>query len=40
VYLAMSPGARDAPVTVEGHYLDGNVPAVLEEITVPRFQRL
>ncbi|MEJ2559069.1 MAG: hypothetical protein P8186_23215 [Anaerolineae bacterium] len=39
-YLAMSPGERDAPVTVEGHYLDGNVPAVLEGITVPKFQRL
>ena len=39
-YLAMSLDARDAPVTVEGHYLDGNVPAVLEEITVPKFQRL
>jgi hypothetical protein len=36
----MSPGARDVPVTVEGHYLGGNIPAVLEGITVPKFQRL
>jgi hypothetical protein len=38
-YRALSPEARDAPVTIEGHYLDGNVPAVLEDVVVPKFQR-
>ncbi len=38
-YWAVSPEARDAPVTVEGHYLDGNVPAVLEDVVAPKFQR-
>jgi len=39
-YRAMSPETRNAPVTIEGHYLDANVPAVLGEVSVPRFQRL
>jgi hypothetical protein len=39
-YQAMSPETRNAPVTIERHYLDSNVPAVLEEVSVPRFQRL
>ena len=38
-YRTMSPEARDAPVTIEGYYLDGNVPAVLEGVAVPKFQR-
>lgn len=38
-YQAMPPEARDSPVTIEGHFLDGNVPVVLEDVVAPKFQR-
>jgi hypothetical protein len=38
-YLAMSPAARGAPVTIAGHHLDSNIPAALEGIDTPRFQK-
>jgi len=40
VYLAMSPNERNAPVVVEKNRLDETVPAVLEGITQPKYQRL
>jgi len=40
VYLAMSPNERNAPVLFEENRLDETVPAVLEGITVPQYQRL
>ncbi len=40
VYLAMSPEERNAPVLFEENRLDETVPAVLEGITVPKYQRL
>lgn len=39
-YLALSPEARAAPVTLNNHLLDGNVPAVLEGVAVPNYQIL
>lgn len=40
VYLAMSPEERNAPIYFENNRLDGTVPAVLEGISVPKYQRL
>ena len=40
VYLAMSPKERNAPILVEENRLDETVPAVLEGITIPKYQRL
>jgi hypothetical protein len=39
-YRAMSPSQRDAPVRIAGHWLDRNVPAVLEQVCAPKLQRL
>lgn len=39
-YRAMSPEERDFPITIEGHYLDGNIPAVLEEVLAPKLRRV
>jgi len=39
-YLGLSPDERNQPVLYEGHRLDETVPAVLEEITVPKYVRL
>jgi hypothetical protein len=39
-YQAMAPEERDAPITVAGHLLHGNVPALLETVAVPKYQRL
>jgi len=40
VYLAMPPNERNAPILFEKNRLDEAVPAVLEDITVPKYQRL
>src|SRR3990172_1141925 len=40
VYLAMSPKERNAPILVEENRLDETVPAVLEGIAIPKYQRL
>jgi hypothetical protein len=40
VYLAMSPKERNAPIVFEKNRLDETVSAVLEGITVPKYQRL
>jgi hypothetical protein len=40
VYLRMSPKERNKPVIFERNRLDGTVAAVLEGITVPKYQRL
>lgn len=39
-YLALAPAARTGPVRVDDHQLDGNVPALLDGVAVPSFQRL
>jgi hypothetical protein len=39
-YLGMPPKARNVPVLLEKHCLDETVPAVLDDIAVPRYQRL
>ncbi len=39
-YLAMPPEARAGPITFHGHQLDRSVPAILEGISVPVYQRL
>ena len=40
VYLTMSPKERNAPVLFEENRLDETVPAVLEGITLSKYQRL
>lgn len=40
VYLAMSPKERHAPILFEKNLLDETVPAVLDGITIPKYQRL
>ena len=40
IYLAMSPEARNAPISFENNKLDQTVAAVLEGITVPKYRRL
>jgi len=40
VYLTMSPETRNAPVIFEKNQLAGNVAAVLESVSVPKYQRL
>ena len=39
-YLAMPPQERNAPILFEENRLDETVPIVLEDITVPKYQRL
>jgi hypothetical protein len=39
-YLAMSPNERNAPILFEKHRLDETVPAVLEDIPVPKYQKV
>jgi len=39
-YLALSPKERNAPVLFEKNLLDETVPVVLDDITVPKYQRL
>jgi hypothetical protein len=39
-YLAMTPKERNAPIFFEKSRLDETVPAVLEGITIPKYQRL
>jgi hypothetical protein len=39
-YLAMSPEKRSVPILFEKNRLDETVPAVLEGITIPKYQRL
>jgi len=39
-YLALAPQARYRRVVVEGHELDESVPAVLDHVDVPQYQRL
>jgi len=39
-YLSMSPEKRNVPVLFENNWLDETVPLVLEDITVPKYQRL
>jgi hypothetical protein len=40
VYLAMPPEERNTPIMFEENKLDETIPAVLENITVPKYQRL
>jgi hypothetical protein len=40
VYLAMSPKERNKPILFENNRLDETVAAVLESITVPKYQRV
>jgi hypothetical protein len=39
-YLAITPEARNVPIIFENNRLDETVPAVLDGITVPKYQRL
>jgi hypothetical protein len=39
-YGAMSPQERNAPILFEEHYLDETVSAILDEVPVPKYQRL
>jgi len=39
-YLAMPPKERNAPIAFEKHRLDETVPAILEGIPIPKYQRL
>jgi len=39
-YLALSPKERNSPIFIEKNHFDGTVPAVLEGITVLKYQRL
>lgn len=39
-YLALHPKERSLPVKIAGHLLDGNVPAVLTNVPVPKYQRV
>jgi hypothetical protein len=39
-YLALSPDLRDEATTFFDYHLNGNVPAILHDIKVPKFQRL
>lgn len=40
VYLAMSPKERQVPILFEKNLLDETVPAVLDGISLPKYQRL
>jgi len=40
VYLAISPNERNAPILFEKNRLDETVSAILDEIAVPKYQRL
>jgi hypothetical protein len=39
-YLALPPDQRNMPILFEQNYLEETVPAILEGITVPKYQRL
>jgi len=39
-YLAMSPEARNSPISFENHQLDETVAAVLEGVTVPKYRMM
>lgn len=39
-YSALSPQERDAPISYQNNRLDETVPAVLENIIVPKYQKL
>jgi hypothetical protein len=39
-YLAISPEERNSPIFIEENRFDETVPAILEGITVPKYQRL
>jgi len=39
-YLAITPEARNVPIFLENNRLDETVPAVLDGINVPKYQRL
>ena len=39
-YSAISPRARNQPISFQNHQLDETVAAVLENITVPKYQKL
>jgi len=39
-YLAISPKERNAPILFGKHYLDETVSAILDDIPVPKYQRL
>ena len=39
VYRSISTDLRGEPVRMEGHQLDGNVPAILEEVNTYKYQR-
>jgi len=40
LYVATSPEERNHPISFQNHQLDETVAAVLEDITVPKYQRL
>ena len=40
LYLSTSPKHRDQPVLFQGHRLDETVAAILEDVPVPKYQRL
>lgn len=39
VYLALPAELRNDPIMVTGHHLEGNVPAVLRDVFVPKYER-
>jgi hypothetical protein len=39
-YVALSPQARNAPISFQDNQLDGSVAAVLEGVTMPKYRRL
>jgi hypothetical protein len=39
-YLAIPPEKRGEPLKLDNHLLDGNVPAVLADVPVPKYRRL
>ena len=39
-YRAMTPAERNAPILFGKHYLDETVSAILDEVPVPKYQRL
>lgn len=40
VYLSMPPAERNAPILFEDHRLDETIPAILENIPVPKYQNV
>ena len=39
-YLSLSPEARNHPMSLQNHQLDGTVAAILDDITVPKYQKM